>query len=122
MENILLKETHVPKFMSCSCHEEPELNYNLYYCYPRILVEVADDYDPDEINYLRDNKFMFKEVELTDGERDLLVVVDIIDKDYLKGKTDVEIFEGIMTILDEMAEWHIQEIDDLNQYGKNTDL
>ncbi|MDD5013649.1 MAG: hypothetical protein PHW73_00925 [Atribacterota bacterium] len=116
MKQILLKETHVPLFMACSCHEEPELNYNLYYGYPRILVEVADSYDSDELDYLRNNKFLFKEVELINGEKDLLIVVDILDKDYLENKSDIEIFDGIMEILDKMADWHINEIEDIEKY------
>lgn len=119
MDKILIKNTFIPKFMSCSCHEAPELNFIYHSEYPKFMVEVADSYDMNDINYLRDNKFLFKEVELKDGEKDLLVVVDFIDKEFLNNKLPVAIFDQVMDILDKMAIWHIDEINDLDNY-KNT--
>lgn len=115
MKDILLKQTHVPKFMSCADFQEPELNYIMHYQEPRLMAEVVDSFMPDELEEIKDGKFLYKVVELHDGEKDLLIVVDFLDKEYLENKGMMEVYEGVMSVLDEMAEWHKKEMEEL--YG-----
>jgi hypothetical protein len=116
MKDVLFQDTYVPKFMLCSCHENPELNFILHYGTPRFLVETSEDYNPEELAELKKKNSIFREVELENGEKDLLMLVNLLEKDYTTGKSEKQVFDGLKAIMDEMAEWYIDEMADLDSY------
>jgi hypothetical protein len=116
LKNVLFRDTCAPKFMLCSCHENTELNFVLQYGSPRFLVETSEDYNPEEFGKLKKENSIFWEVELENGYKDLLLLVNLPDKEYITGKSEKQVFDGLKAIMDEMDEWYIDEMADLDSY------
>jgi hypothetical protein len=111
----LTRNEFVPKFLSCSCHESPELNYILHAEEPRFLVEVGEKEDLD-IKFLTDQGILFREVEVEDGVTDVLMVIDLYDKAFFDEWTDDLISDFMNEQLDLMVDWYIEEMSDLENY------
>lgn len=103
----------IPKFLSCSSHECPEFNYILHTQFPRIIVEVADSFDEDDISTAREENLFFKIVEFENNERDMLVLVDILDDVDIQQNN---VFDSLNDILNRMSLWHKEEVKDLENY------
>lgn len=100
--------------MTCSCHEEPELNFIFHSGTPRFIVEVADSFDDEDIRVAREHKLLFRKAKLTNGEEDLLVLVDILEPFDLTIERN---YDRIHTVFDELVKWHIKEVCDLESYA-----
>lgn len=104
---------YIPPFMTCSDYERPELNFIIHTQYPRMIVEVADGFDEDDVNEAKENRLLYVKVPLFDGSEDLLVLVDLIDKINIG---ENETFDLIYEVLIKMSLWHREEVKSLEAF------
>lgn len=103
----LKRSSEIPLFMSCSSFDYPDLEFILYTGEPKLLFEVVQE-EPDTE--------MYRYVEHEDGDSDYVVLADCFDLDFFQDNSDEEITDHLSDIMDDLEEWYLAEIADLNNY------